>query len=513
MGLTRASYIEVSVPIEQELKDLFAPDAALVIFDIGSCEGEDSIKYSRLFPRATIYAVEALPSNLPLLQATLDQYSNGNIQIIPIALSDHKGTATFHVSSGHPEYLPVTDWDYGNKSSSLLPPDQTLVHHPWLKFEQTITVETNTLQRVCADRNIAQIDFMHIDVQGAELQVLRGAGDLLKRVKLIWMEVEAVPLYQSQPLKTDVEAFMQGYGFTKLKDTVNEVAGDQLYISSSYLSKLKLQKATSRTLKAVKKILKAFVPAFVRQRLRRKSSLIVSEKSADKVLSKVKEQTDSQTKQLYKISYSQSGEDLIIRFIFEALGIEQPSYLDIGAHDPYYISNTALLYSNGSRGINVEPDPQLFSAFLEARPNDINLNIGISTFPGEVNFYKMSTPTLNTLSKDEAERYRDESGYQIESVTKIRVDTIANILSRYCNEKFPDLLSLDVEGLDLEIIKSLNYQNSLPVVICVETISFSESGGGVKDLTLIQFLESKGYFVYADTYINTIFVQRSKWER
>ncbi|MFM6249337.1 MAG: hypothetical protein ACKPEQ_09345, partial [Dolichospermum sp.] len=57
------------------------------------------------------------------------------------------------------------------------------------------------------------------------------------------------------------------------------------------------------------------------------------------------------------ISYSQCGEDLIINFIFNNLGIINPSYLDIGAHHPTYLSNTYSFYRKGCQGVCVEPDP------------------------------------------------------------------------------------------------------------------------------------------------------------
>jgi hypothetical protein len=74
-----------------------------------------------------------------------------------------------------------------------------------------------------------------------------------------------------------------------------------------------------------------------------------------------------------KTSYSQSGEDVIVKFIFDCIGISKPTYLDVGAHHPYYISNTALFYESGSIGINIEPDPLLFKEFLNHRKNDIKL--------------------------------------------------------------------------------------------------------------------------------------------
>ena len=73
-----------------------------------------------------------------------------------------------------------------------------------------------------------------MDVQGAELRVLNGAGTLLDSVRVIWMEVEAKPLYKDQPLKADVERFMASRGFEKRLDTVGSVSGDQLYVNTRY---------------------------------------------------------------------------------------------------------------------------------------------------------------------------------------------------------------------------------------------------------------------------------------
>lgn len=213
-----------------------------------------------------------------------------------------------------------------------------------------------------------------------------------------------------------------------------------------------------------------------------------------------------------KISYSQCGEDLIVRFVFDCLGVTKPSYIDIGTHDPEYLNNTNIFYLNGSRGINIEPDPFCYKRIKAKRNLDINLNIGVSDIVGEIDFYFMLPSTLNTFSKSEADKYV-AIGHPITSVRKIEVNTLPNIIHKYCNNSFPDFLSLDVEGMDEIILKSINYDKNSPIVICVETISFSENGNGIKNRTIIEFLESKGYLVYADTYINTIFVKKDKWIR
>lgn len=214
-----------------------------------------------------------------------------------------------------------------------------------------------------------------------------------------------------------------------------------------------------------------------------------------------------------KKSYSQCGEDLIVKFIFDNLNITNPTYIDIGAHHPFYINNTALFYENGSVGINIEPDPLLFRAFLEHRKKDKNLNIGISDTEDILDFYVISSPTLNTFSKEEAHNYEKEGDFKILNIEKIKVNTLSNVLTEFSNGIFPQFLSIDAEGIDELIIKGIDFEKNYPIVICIETISFSTTGNGAKNTELIKFIEQKGYICYADTNINSIFVRKSYWIR
>ncbi|MEO6731320.1 MAG: FkbM family methyltransferase [Ferruginibacter sp.] len=211
-----------------------------------------------------------------------------------------------------------------------------------------------------------------------------------------------------------------------------------------------------------------------------------------------------------KISYSQCGEDIIVDFVLTwVLGIKEPSYMDIGAHHPYWINNTYLFYKRGLTGINIEPDPVLFDTLIKKRPNDVNINKGIG-FNKEkeiADFYIMSSRTLNTFSKEEAERVNKIGDIKIEEIKQIELININTILSEYFSGKPLDFLSIDVEGLDLDILKSIDFKQNKPNVICVETIVFTE-GRTIKKLQpTIDFLLANGYFSYADTSINTIFVR------
>ncbi|MGH7156965.1 MAG: FkbM family methyltransferase [Candidatus Saccharimonadales bacterium] len=225
-------YLKQPLEFEGIIDEYLDPGDAWVIFEIGACEGEDTIKLRRKYPNAQIYAFEPLPANIKKIRANYKKYGEHNINLFQLALSDKRAKAEFFVSSGHPVGIPNSkDWDYGNKSSSLLPPKDHKRIHPWVKFDKHAVVSTERLDNFCQAHSISKIDFIYLDVQGAEKMVLEGAGNYLNDVKLIWLEVEAIELYEGQPLKYDIEKFMTGKGFKRIKDTVGSIAGDQLYIN------------------------------------------------------------------------------------------------------------------------------------------------------------------------------------------------------------------------------------------------------------------------------------------
>lgn len=213
----------------------------------------------------------------------------------------------------------------------------------------------------------------------------------------------------------------------------------------------------------------------------------------------------------YKSSYSQCGEDLILQQLFMVLGIGKVSYLDVGAHHPTYLSNTYLFYENGGNGVCVEPDPSLFVEFGKKRPRDINLNCGVGIVPGEADFFVMSTSTLNTFSKEEAERYQSYGQQRIMKTIRIKLETIDEIVQQNF-EKTPNLISLDVEGLDYLILQDFDFSKYRPEVFCLETLSYTEDKSERKLTEIIDLMHGNGYVTYADTYINTIFVDATAWK-
>lgn len=210
-----------------------------------------------------------------------------------------------------------------------------------------------------------------------------------------------------------------------------------------------------------------------------------------------------------KPSFSQCGEDLIAWFLLSLLGINRPSYLDIGAHHPWHLNNTALFHLLGGRGVNIEPDPALFAAFPRERPRDINLNVGIGRTAGRMTFFRMADPSLNTFSAQEAERMQQDEGIRIAERVSLPVRTINEVIREHAVA--PDFVSIDVEGHDIDILDSYDFARHRPAVICVETVSFSLRQAGRKDPRARDLLAGRNYRVYADTYINTLFVDGERF--
>lgn len=211
-----------------------------------------------------------------------------------------------------------------------------------------------------------------------------------------------------------------------------------------------------------------------------------------------------------KTSYAQCGEDVLVDYVFRLRGIQKPSYLDIGANHPVLLSNTAIFYKRGCRGINIDANPSLLPAFHKHRPADINLNVGIGSSSGVLPFFVIEDPTLSTFSEEEAKKMQ-KLGHQLKTTIQVPLKSVNDILVEYCNGQFPDFLSLDVEGLDLDILRSIDYTRSRPKIICVEAAEHSPTGAGARRDELIEFLKSNGYFEYANTNLNAIMVLKEFW--
>lgn len=210
-------------------------------------------------------------------------------------------------------------------------------------------------------------------------------------------------------------------------------------------------------------------------------------------------------------SYSQCGEDLIINFLFNAISVEKKNYLDIGAFDPFHINNTAFFYARGITGVNVEPNPERIENFRRLRKADINVHAAVSDQDGTTPFFTMNPPTLSTIVEAEVQRLQQSGEAKLVNQSIVPQMRLQTLIDKFCNGNFPALLSIDTEGLEDMILSQLRNMSTTPLIICAETLEFEGNQLGRKKTELIQQVNEAGYKVYADTFVNTIFLREDSW--
>jgi FkbM family methyltransferase len=210
-------------------------------------------------------------------------------------------------------------------------------------------------------------------------------------------------------------------------------------------------------------------------------------------------------------SWAQSGEDRIAAFVLEQLGITRPLYLDLGAHHPTHLSNTYLFYRQGARGVLVEANPALHEQLRRKRPKDTCLNLAVAPQDGTVSLHVMDASTLSTTSPRDAQAYRDH-GHQVVGTVDVPALSPASLLSLHL-PRTPHLVSLDVEGLDLKIVRSWPFETHRPEVFVIETLEYTQDHNERKLTEIGDVMADHGYLAYADTHINTIFVDETAYRR
>ena len=199
-------------------------------------------------------------------------------------------------------------------------------------------------------------------------------------------------------------------------------------------------------------------------------------------------------------SYSQEGEDMILRRMFESQ--TKGFYVDVGAHHPKRFSNTYFFYKKGWCGINVDAMPGSMKSFDKIRPRDVNIEKPISSRNQVLTYFAFNEPALNGFSKEISEDRDGLNNYRIEFTKDIETYTLEEILDNNLspNEKI-DFLSVDVEGLDFDVIKSINLKKYRPRVILVEILGTSLSD--LQKDPIYTFLTNEDYVLYAKA-VNTV---------
>lgn len=205
----------------------------------------------------------------------------------------------------------------------------------------------------------------------------------------------------------------------------------------------------------------------------------------------------------YNKSYSQFGEDMVLSSIIDINKIGKGFYIDIGAYHPKKYSNSYFFYKRGWRGINIDAQPGSMCLFKKKRKRDINLEVGISKEEKELTFYVFEDGPFNTFSKELAENCIDR-GYKLKEKALVKTMTLKNILNKYLssNQKI-NFMSIDVEGFDLEVLESNDWNKYRPDFILTEMYNIDIVG--IRESCIYKFLESNGYKLISVANITLIF--------
>jgi FkbM family methyltransferase len=171
---------------------------------------------------------------------------------------------------------------------------------------------------------------------------------------------------------------------------------------------------------------------------------------------------------MHMVSYSQNFEDVLLNRVFS--GKHDGFYIDVGASDPVYMSVTKHFYDHGWHGINVEPGRVAFERLRAERPRDINLNFGVSSSTGTLTFFEAAEHEggISTFSRRQAEGSRAAGHALNERATSVR--TLGEICEEYVSGEI-DFLSVDVEGLEREVLEGADWSRWRPKVLLVEAVT------------------------------------------
>lgn len=203
------------LPFEWELRSLFPAEGAWTIFDVGARQAADSLRYSRLFPNATIYAFERDPDNVCRAHRHVAESQTSGICIMPVALGSQLGWTRLGVSwagSSRPG-RPAGD------------PERVAC--------ETVIVPTETIAHYCAARGIRTIDLLHLKAPRSALAALEGAKDQLERVRAIRTEAAEHPVSAGPPAVEPLDRLLRERGFawvSEWRDSTQTTTTERLYV-------------------------------------------------------------------------------------------------------------------------------------------------------------------------------------------------------------------------------------------------------------------------------------------
>jgi len=198
---------------------------------------------------------------------------------------------------------------------------------------------------------------------------------------------------------------------------------------------------------------------------------------------------------------SQFNEDLKILKIFKKKGL----YVDIGCYHPVKYNNTYRMFKLGWKGMNIDLNPLSIELFNVARPTDLNICAAVSNKKVGNLYFDHELSPQNTLEKNHVVFYEKTFGTKIKKLKKIKTRKLSDIFNKNRIHKV-DFLNIDVEGHELNILKSINLKKFDIKVICIEILKHNLKAI-IESKRVIRHLNKNGFKFKFSVGINFIFIR------
>lgn len=214
---------------------------------------------------------------------------------------------------------------------------------------------------------------------------------------------------------------------------------------------------------------------------------------------------------LFRKTYAQVAEDLLAAYYLQKE--TEVTYIDVGCLWPVQQSSTYFFYERGGHGVCIDPNPSAGDQYRAERPRDIFVNCGVAATEGALVYRSYENPVFNTFSDaraDELAAAPPRKGRNLIGTTTIPVRPLTQIMhdvgwvERYGSAI--DILSIDVEGFEVEVIRSLDFDYVKPTLVVMEMALKAER---VRFNQAKQILLDRGYTVCGETGHDMFLINRS----
>lgn len=198
---------EATVDLFADLARMILLEPPRIIVELGARDCRETLRFHHLYPDAMIYTFECNPETLPICRQAVAGIHN--IMLVEMAVASTDSIVTFYQID---TIQTRTAWADGNPgASSLL---KASGKYPEEEYAQVaIDVSATKLSTFMRDHSIPCIDLLWMDLQGGELDALKGMQERIRDVRLIHTEVEFFEIYERQPMFADIKKYLNRHNF------------------------------------------------------------------------------------------------------------------------------------------------------------------------------------------------------------------------------------------------------------------------------------------------------------